>query len=161
MKRISLRCAMSTLFALLLMAVGASAQTMDFTGNWKLNGTKSSLSYDFSLAPKQLKIAHQENAMAMERFTEMMGQSLNYTDHYALDGTENLHDGPDGVPRKSVVKWNEQRSELQIVTIVPTNEFGTVTITELLSVEGNNLTVKSHAATDMGELYEIFVFDRE
>jgi len=155
------RYPISMFLTLLLIAAGASAQTIDFSGNWKLNGSKSSLSYDFSLAPKQLKIAHQENAMAMERFTEMMGQSLNYTDHYALDGTENLHEGPDGIPRKSVVQWNEQRSELQIVTIVPTNEFGTVTITELLSVEGDNLTVKSHAATDMGDLFEVFVFDRE
>lgn len=160
-KKNLVRFMLVALIAMLWVSTAVVAQNSDFTGTWKLNGSKSSLSYDFSLAPRQLNIVQKELSMSMERFTEMMGQSLNYTDHYALDGTQNLHEGLDGVQRKSVVTWNENRTELQIVTIVPTNEFGEVTITELLSMEGNSMTVKSHAATAMGDLFEIFVFDRE
>lgn len=146
---------------LLLAGIAVNAQQVDISGKWKLNTTKSSLGYDFSLAPKQLNIVQQENALSMERFTEMMGQSLNYTDKFTLDGKECINEGMAGADRKSVVNWGEDKKSLIIKTKIPTEEFGEVEVTETLSVDDSTLTLKSLAVSGMGELYEIFVFDKE
>jgi hypothetical protein len=146
---------------LLLCGILVNAQQVDISGKWKLNTSKSSLSYDFSLAPKQLNIVQEENALSMERFTEMMGQSLNYTDKFTLDGKECINEGMGGADRKSVVNWGEDKKSLIIKTKIPTEEFGEVEVTETLSVDESVLTVKSLAVSGMGELYEIFVFDKE
>jgi hypothetical protein len=145
---------------LLSTGIVVNAQQVDISGKWKLNTSKSSLNYDFSLAPKQLNIVQEENALSMERFTEMMGQSLNYTDKFTLDGKECFNEGMGGTNRKSVVNWVEDKKSLIIKTKIPTEEFGEVEVTETLSIDGDNLTVKSLAKSGMGELYEIFVFDK-
>lgn len=152
---------LTILTILLFLSNHGYSQQADFTGKWKLNTSKSSLSYDFSLAPKQLNIAQEENALAMERFAEMMGQSLRYTDKFTLDGKECINEGMGGANRKSVVNWSEDKKSLVIKTKIPTEEYGEVEVTETLSVDGNNLTVKSLASSGMGELYEVFVFDKE
>jgi len=149
------------LLILIFMSALVSGQETDFSGKWKLNTSKSSLSYDFSLAPKQLNIVQEENALSMERFTEMMGQSLNYTDKFTLDGKECINEGMGGADRKSVVTWGEDKKSLIIKTKIPTDEYGEVEVTETLSVDEGTLTVKSLAVSGMGELYEIFVFDKE
>jgi len=155
------RKSLITLMIILATALTVSAQPIDFSGKWKLNSTKSSLNYDFSLAPKQLNIEHKENYLSMERFTEFMGQSMNYTDKFTLDGQECLNEGFGGTTRKSVVNWSEDSKSLIIKTKIPTNDFGEVEVTETLMNDGTNLTIKSLAVSGMGELYEVFVFDKE
>ncbi len=145
----------------LFLSIQGFTQSIDFSGKWKLNSTKSSLSHDFSLAPKKLNIQHEGNSLMMERFAEYMGQSLNYTDKFTLDGQECLNEGMGGTNRISVVNWNEDKNSLVIKTKIKTDEFGEVEVTETLLFDGNNLTVKSLASSGMGELYEVFIFDKE
>jgi hypothetical protein len=46
------------IIALAFLSATAYGQKADFSGDWKLNESKSELGYEFSLAPKAMTLVH-------------------------------------------------------------------------------------------------------
>lgn len=147
--------------ALVLFSSVAIAQKVNYSGEWKLNEDKSELGYDFSLAPSSLNITHAKKTLDMKSVSNMQGQELVSESHFTLDGkeVENVSYGETVVKSTAVV--DKKTKAITIVTNGDTEGIGEWTSTQILSLKDGNLVVDFEAASDMGEIAETYVFDKQ
>lgn len=144
----------------LIAAISVTGQNADFSGKWKLNTSKSKLNAEFSMAPKQVNIAQNNNELSLERLLEFQGQSMTVTDKFTLDGAECTNEGFQGSKKKSVVTWSDDKKSLIIKTKFPMQDGGEINITETLKLDGTSLSMESAASSDWGDMSETHVFDK-
>lgn len=137
-----------------------NAQNINFSGNWKLNPSKSKLNAEFSMAPKQVNIIQSGNNLSLERILEFQGQSMTITDKFTLDGAECINEGFQGSKKKSVVNWAEDKKSIVIKTKFPMQDGGEINITETLKIDGTSLSMVSAASSDWGDMSETHIFDK-
>lgn len=147
--------------ALVLFSSVAIAQKVNYSGEWKLNEDKSELGYDFSLAPSSLSITHAKKTLDMKSVSNMQGQELVSESHFTLDGkeVENVSYGETVVKSTAVV--DKGTKAITIVTNGDSEGIGEWTSTQILSLKDGNLVVDFEAASDMGEIAETYVFDKQ
>lgn len=149
------------IFATLLISSIVSAQVPDFSGNWKLNNSKSKLSDQFSMAPKDMIVAQTGNDFNMERHSNFQGTDFTINDKFTLDGKECVNPGWQDTQKKSVALWSDDKLSLTITTKIPMGDNGEMTIVEIYKMDGGNLVIQTSASSSFGDVAETQVFDKQ
>ena len=91
----------------------------------------------------------------------MQGQELVSESHFTLDGkeVENVSYGETVVKSTAVV--DKKTKAITIVTNGDTEGIGEWTSTQIVSLKDGNLIVEFEAASDMGEIAETYVLDKQ
>ncbi len=148
------------IIALAFLSATAFGQKVNFSGEWKLNESKSELGYEFSLAPKAMKVEHTKKTLDLTSTSEWDGQEVESKSHFTLDGEVSENVGFAESVTKSTASFDKKAGTLKIVTN-GSAEGMDYTITQIMSMKEDNLVVELEAASDMGEMVETHVFDKE
>jgi hypothetical protein len=147
------------ILALAFLSATTFGQKVNFSGDWKLNESKSEQGYEFSLAPKAMKVEHTKKTLDLTRVLEFDGQEFEDKQHYTLDGAVCENTGFMESVTKSTANFDKKTKSLKIVTEGSSQEMD-YTHTQIMSMKEGNLVVASEAASDMGEMVETFVFEK-
>lgn len=146
--------------ALVLFSSVAIGQKVDYSGEWKLNEDKSELGYEFSLAPASITVKHTKKTLDMKIVNVWNGQEIVNDQHYTLNGKETENIGFAESVTKSTAVVDKKTKAINIVTN-GSAEGMDFTITQVISLKDGNLVVKAEASSDMGELIETYVYDKQ
>jgi hypothetical protein len=151
------------LFLCLSLSVSflVSAQTTDFSGKWKLNSSKSKLSAEFSMAPKELVIVQKGNDLSVERHSTFQERELTFSDKFTLDGKECINKGWMDSEKRSTAVVSGDKKSVKITTVILMGNIGNMTVTEHYSMDGKSLVVEAIATSSMGDRTETMVYDKE
>jgi len=149
------------LLATFLVTVIVSAQAIDFSGNWKLNSSKSKLNAQFSMAPKDMITTQSGNDLNVERRSSFQGNDFTIKDKFTLDGNECINPGWQDTQKKSTAVWSDDKNSLKITTKFPMGDSGEMTIIEVYKLDSDNLVVETSASSSFGDVAETLVFEKE
>jgi hypothetical protein len=151
------------LFLCLALSVSflVSAQSTDFSGKWKLNSSKSKLSAEFSMAPKELVIVQKGNDLSVERHSTFQERELTFSDKFTLDGKECLNKGWMNSEKRSTAVVSGDKKSVKITTAIAMGNNGSMTVTETYSMDGKSLVVEAIATSSFGDRSETMVYDKE
>lgn len=147
------------LVTILLISVFVSAQSVDFSGSWKLNRSKSTLGDQFSMAPAEIVVAQKGNDLSVEKHSSFNGQDFTTNDKFTLDGKECVNAGWRDSQKKSTAVWTDKNT-LKITTKVPMRDSGEMTITEVYKMDGGNMVIETSASSSYGDFSEKMVYDK-
>ena len=147
--------------ALVLFSSVAIGQKVNYSGEWKLNESKSELGYDFSLAPVTVAVKHSKKTLDLKTVNVWDGQEIVSESHFTLDGKENENTGFGESVTKSTAVVDKGTKAITIVTNGSSEGVGEWTSTQIISIKDGNLVIQFDAASDMGELAETYVFDKQ
>ena len=147
------------ILALAFLSATAFGQKVNFSGDWKLNESESELGYEFSLAPKAMKVEHTKKTLDLTSTSEWDGQEIESKSHFTLDGEISENVGFAESVTKSTANYDKKAKTLTIVTNGSVEGMD-YTLTQIMSMKEGNLVVESEAAADMGEMFETFVFEK-
>ena len=136
-------------------------QTVDFSGNWKINKEKSELREQYSRAPNDIILIQEKNSLLVERHSTRQDQDFTTNDKFTLDGKECENAGWRDTIKKSTAVWTQDDKILKITTKIPMRDGGEMTIIEEYMVDGNNLIIASSSSSSFGESTERYVFDKQ
>jgi len=147
------------LAGLLLLCATMSMATPNFTGESKMNATKS----DFGQWPPPSnivqKITHEEPSLKVASTWSGDQGDMSSSFSYTTDGKECTNTSPMG-EMKSTLKWdgdtlvNESKADFQ-------GNAATITSRWTLSEDGKTLTEKTHFSSSMGEGDMTIVYDKQ
>jgi hypothetical protein len=146
------------MISLAFLSATAFGQKVNFSGDWKLNESKSELGYEFSLASKAMTLVHTKKTFDQTSISEWDGTEMETKNHYTLDGEVSENPGFEGSVTKSTAVFDKKAGTLKIVTDGEVQGMG-YTLTQVYAMVEGQLVVESEAASDMGEMAETFVFD--
>jgi len=147
--------------ALVLFSSVAIGQKVNYSGEWKLNDSKSELGYDFSMAPVSLSVEHTKKTLDMKATNVWDGQEMVTESHLTLNGKEVENTGMGGTPVTSTAVVEKKTKAITIETNGYSEGIGDWTSTQVMSMKDGNLVVDFEAASDMGEITETYVFDKQ
>lgn len=148
------------IIALAFLSSTAFGQKVNFSGEWKLNDDKSELGYEFSLAPKSMSLVHTKKTFDQTIVSSFDGQEYESESHYTLDGEVCENPGFEDSVTKSTAAFDKKAKTLKIVTDGEVQGMS-YTLTQVYSMKDGDLQVDSEAASDMGEMFETFVFEKQ
>ena len=148
------------LLAALLMTSIATAQVVNFSGNWKLNSSKSKLNEQFTMAPKEIILVQNENELNSERHSSFQDQDVILKDKFTLDGKECINTGWQDIQKKSTAVWSDDKKSLKIITKFQLND-GEMVITEVYKMDGDNMIIESGSSSSFGDISETMVYDKK
>ncbi len=149
-------------FVILLISGVATVYGADFSGNWKLNTTKSKLNDQFSMAPKEVILGQQDNELNVEKHASFQDQEITIKDKFTLDGKECINAGWQDSKKKSTAVWAGDKSALTITSKLALGGGGEeMTIVEVYKMDGSNLVIETKASSSYGEVAETQVFDKQ
>jgi hypothetical protein len=154
---------MKKLLVVIVMAVAtmaASAQP-NFSGNWKLNTSKSKLNDQWSMAPKSIGIKQSGNELGVDKQVSFQDNDVTISDKFTLDGKECINQGWGDTEKKSTVNWSDNNKSLLINTSISMRDGGTMTIKETYSMDGDALVLDSHASSSYGDVEERMVYEKQ
>lgn len=146
--------------AVILFSSVAMGQKVNYSGEWKLNEDKSELGYEFSLAPASMTITHSRKTLDIKVVSVFDGQEVISEPHYTLDGEECENPGFMDSVTKSTALVDKKSKAIRIVTLGSVEGMD-YTLTQNFSLKEGNLMVQSEAVSDMGELVETQVYDKQ
>ena len=151
------------LFFLMIMSISliVSAQATDFSGKWKLNSSKSKLSTEYSMAPKEMIVVQKGNDLSVERHSTFQDKDFTFSDKFTLDGKECINKGWMDSEKKSTAVVSGDLKTIKITTIIAMGNNGNLTLTESYSMDGKTLVVEASASSSYGDRTETMVFDME
>jgi len=147
-------------FAAILVVVTVSAQ-VDFSGSWKLNNSKSKLGDQFSFAPKEIIMVQKGNDLSIERHAEWQGQEYTTNDKFTLDGKECINPGMMDTQKKTTAVWAADKKSLKIISKIPVQDGGEVSVTEVFKMDGGNMVIEMNSTSSWGDTAETQVFDKK
>jgi len=148
---------------ILLLALLISTVTfaqIDFSGNWKLNASKSKLGDQFSFAPKEIIVVQEGNDLNLEKHSDFQGQEFTTTDKLTLDGKECVNAGFMDTEKKSTAVWSDDKKMLTITSKIPM-QGETMTITEVYKIDGECMIVDMNSSSSYGDMVETQVYDKK
>lgn len=148
------------ILASLMISALVGAQGIDFSGNWKLNSSKSKLNAEFSMAPQTLVIAQNGNEINVERHSDFQGQQMVMADKITLDGKECINKGFMDSEKKSTATWADDKKSLKVISKISIGDGGEMVITEVFKMDGSSLVVDSSSASSFGDMAETMVYDK-
>ncbi len=151
---------LTLLFVIVFAAFAVSAQT-NFSGNWKLNSSKSKLGDQFSMAPKEIIIDQNDRDISVEKHSSYQGQDFTINDKYTLDGKESVNDGWMDTKKTSTATWSDDKKNLIVVSKIPMQDGGDMTINEDYKMDGDNMVIESSASSSYGDMSETMVYDKQ
>jgi hypothetical protein len=147
--------------ALVLFSSVAIGQKVNYSGEWKLNESKSELGYDFSMAPASVSVEHTKKTLDLKTTNVWEGQEIVSESHFTLDGKEGKNIGFGDSETVSTAAVDKKTKAITIVTDGDSEGVGEWTSTQVMSIKDGNLVISFEAASDMGELVETYVFDKQ
>jgi hypothetical protein len=151
-----------TLISLAIMALAAlpALAKPDFTGNWKLNTSKSTFGEMPAPDSMTYKITHADPKLTTA--TKQSGQmgEFEMQASYTTDGKEVTNQGFGGSPTKSVVKWDGDTLLIETKGQFGDNDF-TMIQKWTLAADGKTLNVAQTFKSAMGEGEQKMVFDKQ
>jgi hypothetical protein len=147
--------------AALLITTFATAQTVNFSGSFKLNASKSKLNQEFSMAPKEIIILQNGNDLNVEKQSSFQDQNFTTKDKFTLDGKECINPGWQETQKKSTAVWSDDKNSLKITSRFPMNDGGEMVIIEVYKMDGSNIIIESSASSSFGELAETMAYDKQ
>ncbi len=145
----------------LLIASLAFGQ-VDFSGTWKINTSKSKLGGEFMMSPQEMIISQSGNTMEVEKHSDFQGQVFTTNDTFTLDGKECVNTGFMDAEKKSTAVWSDDKKSLTVTSKVPMGGGGDeMTLVEVYSMNGNNLSVELTASSSFGDMSETGVYDKQ
>ena len=145
----------------LCMTVAAlGADKPDFSGNWKLNVSKSDLGQMPVPDKWEMKVEHKDPALkSVTTSVGQMGERVMEA-NYKTDGTETINKGFGNSETKSTAKWDGS-----ILAIATQAEFQGNKMEILsrwnLAADGKTLTVEQTMKSDRGEFTTKRVLDKQ
>lgn len=149
------------IFVALLISSLAAAQTVNFSGSWKLNSSKSKLGAEFSMAPNSIIIVQKGNDMSVEKHSSFQDQEFTTNDKLTLDGKECINPGWMDSQKKSTVTIAEDKKSLKVTNKFPMNDGEEMIITEVYKMDGTSMVIESSAASSFGDMSETMVYDKQ
>ena len=146
--------------AAIAVSVTVSAQ-VDLTGTWKLNSSKSKLGEQFSMAPKEIILVQKDNDLSVERHSEWQGQEFTTNDKFTLDGKECVNPGMMDTQKKSTAVWAADKKTLKIISKIPMQDGGEISITEVYKMDGGNMVIEMNSSSSWGDMAETQVYDKK
>ena len=146
--------------ALVLFSSMAMAQKVNYSGEWKLNESKSELGYEFSLAPASVTIEHTKKTLDIVQVNEWDGQEYESKLHYTLDGKECKNIGFGESETTSTAEVVKESNAIKIVT-KGSAEGMSYTMTQNIMLKDGQLIISMDASSDMGDMFEKYVFDKQ
>jgi hypothetical protein len=146
--------------ALLLFSSAAIAQKAKYSGDWVLNEEKSTLGYEYSLAPASISIKHTRKWLVMKTVHIWNDQALSSEARYTLDGKECENAGFGDSITLSSAKPGRESKTIRIVTQGRAEDLD-YTFTQEISLMDGHLVVNARAETALGELTETYIFDKQ
>ena len=148
------------ILAVLALAALPALAKPNFSGDWKLNTSKST--FGQMPAPDSMthKITHDDPKLST--VTKQSGQMGEFEMHasYTTDGKESTNEGFQGSTTKSVAKWDGDTLVIDSKGQFGDNEF-TMTQKWTLSADGKTLTVVQVFKSAMGEGEAKLIFDKQ
>jgi len=148
------------LLSALLVAMVFTASAADFSGNWKLNKSKSKLGEQFSMAPSILIAAQSGNDFNLEKHISFQDQEMTTKEKYTLDGKESINPGFQDSQKKSTAVWSGDKNSLTITSKIPMGDNDMTTV-EVYKIVDGNLVIDSKMSSSFGENNETMVFDKQ
>jgi len=146
------------ILALVLFSSVAIGQKVNYSGEWKLNESKSELFSQFSMAPISISVKHTRKTLDMKNVNVWDGQEIVSESHFTLDGKENENIGIGESVTKSTAVVDRKTKAITIASEGSAESVGDWTSTQILSEKDGNLVIEFEAASDMGEMAETYVF---
>jgi hypothetical protein len=148
------------LFAAFFVAMAFAVNAADFSGNWKLNKSKSKLGDQFSMAPSILIAAQSGNDFNVEKHISFQDQEMTTKEKYTLDGKESINPGFQDSQKKSTAVWSGDKNSLTITSKLPMGDNDMTTI-EVYKIVDGNLVIESKMSSSFGENNETMVFEKQ
>jgi hypothetical protein len=155
------------LFMLFCVQVSAQNGTVNFSGNWALNESKSKLGDGpFKMAASTLSVKQDGNYLSIDRtMIGPDGQEMKMTGKYTLDGKVCENSGMMDMKTKSTVIWSVDKKSITIASVTIFNMNGDnmeMKSSEIWKLEGDK-TLKIEATNDTpeGEMKTSLVYDRK
>ena len=149
------------ILTLVLFSTAAIGQKVNYSGDWKLNESKSELGWEFSLAPAAITVDHAKKTLDLKTTNVWEGTEVVSETHYTLDGKECTNIGMGDTETVSTAVTDKKAKTLTIVTNGDSEGIGEWTSTQVMSLKDGNLVISFEAASNMGELIETYVFDKK
>lgn len=148
------------IFAILALAVLPALAKPNFTGDWKLNTTKSTFGDIPAPDSMTYKITHDDPKMVTaQKQSGQMGE-IELHSTCTTDGKECTNEGFGGAPWKTVAKWDGDA-----LTVETKGQFGDQDFTTkqkwTLSEDGKTLTIAQTFSMSMGEFSQTLVFEKQ
>ena len=146
--------------AVLALAALPAVAKPDFTGDWKLNNSKSTFGEMPAPDSMSIKVDHKEPKITtVSKQSGQMGD-LEFHATYTTDGKECTNEGFQGAPFKSTVKWDGDALAIETKGQIMDNDF-TMNQKWTLSEDGKTLKVSQHIAAGGQEFEQTLVFDKQ
>jgi len=144
--------------ALILLALPALAKP-NFSGDWKVNVSKSEFGQMPAPSSMTGKITHQDPSLKVAIKQSGERGEFEYEMSYSTDGKETTNEIRDNT-MKSTAKWDGD-----VLVIDTKGSFGgnDVTIQDKmsLSADGKTLTLKRHFSSSMGEADQALILEKQ
>lgn len=147
--------------AFVLFSSVAIGQKVNYSGEWKLNENKSELGYDFSMAPASVTVTHTKKALDMKTVNVWDGQEIPSESHFTLDGKECENMSFGETVTKSTAEVVKATKAIKIITKGYNDSFGDWISTQVISLKDGQLVIEFEGESDMGEIAETYVFDKQ
>ncbi len=146
-------------FVLLSLAAFSAHAKPNFTGDWKLNITKSDFGQFPAPSSMSQKASHEDPSLKVATKMAMDNGDFDFESTYSTDGKETTNTfGPNAM--KSVAKW-----EGDILSIQTKGQFGDNELTILdkweVSADGKTLTMHRQFTSSQGELVQKLVLEKQ
>lgn len=149
------------LIVISLFSVSVMGQTVNFSGTWKLNSSKSTLGDQFSMAPKDIIIVQEGNSFTVERHSTFQDRDITTKDKLTLDGKECENPGWRDSIKKSIAEWSSDKKSLKITSKIPFGDSNEMTQIQTYKMDEGNLVLQSDASSSRGDFSETYVFDKQ
>jgi hypothetical protein len=155
------------LFILFFVQVSAQNGTLNFSGNWTLNESKSKFGdSQFRMAASILTVKQEGNNISIDRtLNSPDGQEMKMTGKYTLDGKECENAGFMESKTKSTVKWSADNKSITIASSTLFNMNGDnmeMKATETWTLDGDRiLKIETSNTMPDGEIKTSLVYDKK
>lgn len=151
----------------LLMAFTVKADRANFTGQWKLNESKSELGQFGRFATRVIKAEQSDLNMTIAKTSPSFnGEDVTVSETLSYDGKETETTVFGNSKRKSTAKWSEDGKTFMIsytVLLDFNGQTSEIKGTEnwSLSEDGKVLTLRVNASSPQGEFSTTAVYDKQ
>lgn len=156
----------SAAFVVLFSSFVVTNAPVNFSGEWKLNESKSELGQFPQFAPRKVNVTASDTAATVVRFSvDQNGQEQSSTETLSYSGKETESTVFGAMKKKSAVKWSEDGKTMIVNGVINFERDGQTTEIKLkedwkLSDDGKTLTIASASSSSFGENAMKMVFDR-
>ena len=147
----------SAILALLAIAAMSAFAKPNFSGDWKLNSSKSAFGQMPAPNSMSAKIAHEEPSLKVNLKGSGEQGDFEFASNYTTDGKECTNE-MFGNPVKSTLKWDGDTLIIESKAQFGDNEF---TMIDKWTLDGRTFTISRTFKSAMGEGEQKLVFDKQ